>query len=108
MRPRELQINNMKNTEYFNWIISRLTNKHKENYDIIDKFKSILNESVLAPKILRQDIIDMCCKKHFFDFDMEKSDDFKVGYTDKERNNIRKLVSDIYETVISHELNTST
>jgi hypothetical protein len=51
------------------------------------------------PKNLEPELIEKCCKKHFFDFEMDKSEDFRLGYTEEERNNIRRLVIDIYSTI---------
>jgi hypothetical protein len=82
---------------------SRLINKYKENTTILDKLNSVIDNHVTMPKKLDKDLIERCCKKHFFDFDIDKSHDFKVGYTDNERDDIRKLVTDIYQTIKEYQ-----
>jgi hypothetical protein len=93
----------MKNIEYLNWIAKRLEYKHKDTPDIVEKLKQITNESITMPKSINSEIVEACCKKHFFDFNMDKSEDFKAGYTENERNDIRKLVIDIYSTIKEYQ-----
>lgn len=95
----------MTDNQYLDWIANRLRYKHKDSISITDRLKSISSEFAIMPKTLDKKIIENCCKKHFFDFDMDKSEDFKLGYTDTERNDIRKLVTDIYQTILSSENN---
>lgn len=93
----------MKDIEYLSWIAKRLEHKHKDAPEIIERLKYIASESITMPKSINSEIVEKCCKKHFFDFDMDKSDDFKVGYTENERNDIRQLVSDIYSTIKEYQ-----
>ena len=95
--------NNMSNMDFLKWIHNRLTNKYKEDTTILNKFNSVIDNNITMPKNLDRDLIERCCRKHFFDFDIEKSYDFKVGYTNNERDDIRKLVTDIYQTIKEYQ-----
>lgn len=89
--------------KFLEWITNRLKYKYNENTEILDTLKSITSEKITMPKNLDPNLIERCCKKHFFDFDMEKSEDFRAGYTEDERNDIRKLVIDIYSTIKEYQ-----
>ncbi len=89
----------MTDETFLKWLSNRLAHRHNENNDILVALNSIIDNTVAMPKNLEPELIEKCCKKHFFDFEMDKSYDFKLGYTEEERNNIRKLVIDIYSTI---------
>lgn len=89
--------------KFLEWITNRLNYKYSENTEILDVLKSITSEKITMPKDLDNDMVEKCCRKHFFDFDMEKSEDFRVGYTEDERNDIRKLITDIYSTIKEYQ-----
>lgn len=88
---------------FLEWLYSRLKHKYQENINLLSRFKSIIDSNLIMPKLLNPVLVDRCCRKHFFDFDMEKTHDFKVGYTESEREDLRKLVKDIYCTIIEYQ-----
>lgn len=92
----------MTDRQYLHWLLSRLSNKYQENIDITDRFTKILKNFVFIPKKMNKKTIDACCRKHFLDFDLEKSHDVNLGYTEEERNDIRRLITDIHETILSN------
>lgn len=101
----EYNLSNYSCYSFMIWLNNRLKYKYKENSSVIDKLSTIIANTAILPKKLTPNIIDKCCRKHFVDFDMEKTYDFKVGYTDEEREDIRKLITDIYNTVFEYQCN---
>lgn len=86
--------------EFLLWLLNRLKFKHKEQENIVYHINDILNNYVLFPKKVPIQLIDSICKKHYPDFDMQKSPEMNMGYTDSERMQIRNLVLDILSTAI--------
>jgi uncharacterized linocin/CFP29 family protein len=77
------------------WFINRLKNKHKENPEILNQFEAIVSNHLFVKKSVPKDMVDNICKKHYPDFDIERADDFALGYTEKDRDHMRNMIVDI-------------
>lgn len=92
--------NNQNVSEFLNLLSARLKHKYKENVIIINKIDQIKDKFILLPKQINIDTLDKICKKFYFDFDMEKSTDINLGYTEDEKNKIRTMIIGIlYEFI---------
>lgn len=80
---------------FLNLLSSRLKHKYSEEDIIIYKLDEIKNNFILLPKKIDIQTLDKICKKFYFDFDMEKSEDMKMGYTEEERSRIRVMMINI-------------
>lgn len=81
--------------EFLGWLANRLQFKFKEDPTITNSLNNILSNYKLIPKRIPIELIDEICKKHYPDFDLEKVSDLNMGYTNKERMQIRDFVIDI-------------
>ena len=81
--------------EFLTLLSSRLEHKHKEHSGIISKLLHLRDNFTVLPKSIDLKTIDNICKKAYYDFEMDKSYDLKLGYTEDERNNIRTLILNI-------------
>jgi|LakMenE18May11ns_1017448.scaffolds.fasta_scaffold9241564_2 hypothetical protein len=81
------------------WTINRLKYKHKEDQKILLELSRVLENYKLFPRKLPLEFIDSICKKHYPDFDLEKTPDMNIGYTDKERMQIRNLIVEIIKDI---------
>jgi hypothetical protein len=86
---------NTSTTEFLDLLCSRLKHRYNENEKILSKLESIKDDYLFLPKKIELDVLDKICKKFYFDFDMEKSLDLKLGYTEEERSRIRIMVFNI-------------
>lgn len=88
-----IQENNTNN--FLTLLCSRLKYKYSEDNIILYKLEQIRDNYLLLPKKIEVDMLDKICKKFYFDFDMEKSEDMKLGYTEDERSRIRVMMLNI-------------
>lgn len=87
--------NNQNPKNFLGLLCARLKHKYNESSEILSKLQNIHNDYTLIPNKLDITVIDQICKKFYYDFDMEKCTDIKLGYTDEERNRIRIMMINI-------------
>ena len=81
--------------DFLSLLASRLKHKYKESEEILSKLNNIQSEYTIIPKKIDITTIDKICKKFYYDFDMDKCTDIKLGYTEEERNRIRIMMVNI-------------
>lgn len=89
----------IKSNEFLNWLLNRLKFKYKEDNVILNQVSNLLDNYILFPKKIPINFIDQICKKHYPDFEIDKTPDLNIGYSDKERMQIRNFVVSIIEDV---------
>jgi len=96
-----MSMNNMtkKYNTTFDWIVNRLKFKYKENELIIKDIQNFNNEYIHIPKNLNMHKVDELCKKYYPDFNMMKCEGMTMGYTNKERDQIRSMIKDIATSI---------
>jgi len=87
--------------KFLNWLFLRLKNKYHEDQEILGHLENIINEYQIIPKKIDLAFIDSICKKHFIDFDMDRTKDLNFGFTEEERARYRNFVIDIINTTAS-------
>jgi hypothetical protein len=88
-------MNGLELKKLINWVINRLEYKYKENIEIISSLKSLEENFIFIPKKIPIKFVDNICKKHYPDFDMEKTSDLNFGFNEKERMILRNFVINI-------------
>lgn len=86
-----------KDKEFLKWLANRLVFKH--GYSQNDPILERLNEVSSSNFKIDEDDLDKIISKYYTGFFLDKTEDYDIGYTDKERESIRTsvklLVSDI-------------
>lgn len=88
-----------KSKEFLSWLANRLVFKHGYSSDdpVVAKLNSL--SSSKDDIDLNQDDLDKILSKYYVGFFLDKTDDMNLGYSEKERNDIRSnmklLVIDI-------------
>lgn len=85
--------------KFLEWLYLRLKNKYHEDHEILYQLKSILDSCNLVDKKIDTDFVDDICRKHFIDFDMEKTPDLQFGFSEQDRCRYRNFVLDIVGTL---------
>lgn len=85
----------IRDINFLDWLYQRLKFKYREDESILEQINCISKEYKLLPKKIPVDLINKICKKHYPDFDIEKTPDLNIGYTNTERLQIQNLVLDI-------------
>lgn len=85
---------------FLNWLCNRLIYKHGYSTDdpIINQLIN-LTKCIGQEKYLQDDQLDNIIRKYYADFDMEYVEDMKLGFTDKERANLRSSIRSIVKEV---------
>lgn len=93
-----------KDKEFLIWLSNRLIFKHgyNEQDDIVRKLLSLGTQSSEI-KINNNDM-DLIISKYYVDFFLEKSEDAQIGYTEHERENIRKYAKSLVSDIINHNI----
>lgn len=96
-------IYSMSNSEFLSWFFNRITKKHQEPSIIVDRFQNILfaNKKNIN-KIPSPSFIEKLCLKYYPDFNMEKEDGLKWGYTKEEQDIIRKFIKNLYIDIMEN------
>ena len=82
----------MSDKEFLIWFFNRCKFKLGVEEHILNKLYALFKNNHIVPKKISSVQLDDMCKKYYADFDMEKSEDINWGYTDDERNKIRKFI----------------
>lgn len=93
-----------KDKEFLVWLSNRLVFKHGYNKqdNIVKKLISLGIQSSEI-KINNKDI-DLIISKYYVDFFLEKSEDTQIGYTEHERENIRKYARSLASDIINNNI----
>lgn len=86
-------------SNFLGWLFNRLKFKYHEDETILYQIKDIYSNYILFPKKIPIDIIDKICKKHYPDFDIDKTPDLNIGYTNNERLQIKQFIVSVIEDV---------
>jgi hypothetical protein len=87
--------------EFVDWLINRLVYKygHDKNDDIISSLLGIKSRLHWKPVEIKDIDLDQIIGKYFIDFNLDKLDEIKIGYSEEDRqflrSSIRSIVSDI-------------
>lgn len=84
---------------FLNWLYLRLQNKYQEDQEVLHELKQIIDEYSLVKMNIKSTFIDDICKKHFVDFDMEKTPDLNFGFSEQDRCRYRNFVMDIITNI---------
>lgn len=99
----------MDNIVFLDWLRNRLIYKHGYSIDheIIQQIASIISGMKQSKEINISDKdLDIILNKHYADFNMEYTEDLKLGFTEDERKKLRRsirlIVDEINNSTISH------
>jgi len=92
--------------EFLRWLSQRLIHLH--GYDANDTVVFQLNKAIknlLSPQkiSMSNNDLDKIISKYYVDFYLEKQQDnnFNVGFSDQERNNLRKMIRDLVTDIMN-------
>jgi len=96
-------IHSMSDDKFLSWFYNRVGTKHQESTIIVNRLKNIFTNNRKAIKrIPSPEFIEKMCEKYYPDFNMDKADDLKWGYTTKERESIRAFIKNLYMDTVEH------
>lgn len=96
-------IYSMSDDKFLSWFYNRVATKHQESNVIINRLKNIFRTNRKKnSKIPSPEFITKMCEKYYPDFNMEKTNDLKWGYTPKERESIREFIKKLYVDVMEY------
>lgn len=87
--------------DFLSWLSNRLVYKHgySDNDAVVTRLLSLASQEDHNSLNIQDQELDLIISKYYVDFFLDKADDFRVGYTNLEReelrNHIRSLVIDI-------------
>jgi len=86
---------------FLQWLCNRLIYKHGYTIDdpIVKKIINLTKWIIEKETYISDDQLDNIIKKYYADFDMEYSEDLKLGFTNKERENLRSSIRSIVKEV---------
>jgi hypothetical protein len=97
----DISINYMTNQTFIHWLTTKLKEDFHQSDVVIDRIYSIYNNKPKAKISLAGDRLDALCKKYYADFDLEKTEYMKIGYSDPERDEIRAFIKNISSDLVS-------
>lgn len=93
--------------EFTDWLINRLLYKHgyNESDQIIQSLYKIKDDLKPQPLIVSigDSELDNILSKYFIDFTWDKSEDTRLGYSDKERISLRNSIKSIIVDVLTYQ-----
>ena len=91
---------------FVNWLINRLVHKHgysTQNSIILALYE--LTKTIKEPTIdIDDDSLDKIISKYYVDFNLEKSDDLNIGYSNDERIKLRSCIRMLINDVIKNDI----
>lgn len=90
---------NITQKNFIDWLGNRLEYKYNENKEILQALQVLKDNFIFVPKKINTKFVDEICKKHYVDFDMEKSPDLNMGFTEGDRMRIRNFVLDVISSI---------
>jgi GTP-dependent phosphoenolpyruvate carboxykinase len=96
------------NIRFLEWMIQRL--KHKHNYAEDDKIiiclKEIIND--IKPKLYTVQVtdedLDKILVKYYSDFNIDKISYSNIGFTEEERENLRKIIRSLVFDIVNNRI----
>lgn len=87
---------------FLNWLGNRLIYKHGYSPEdpVIKQIAGCI-KWIEEEKHITDDELDNIIRKYYADFDMEYAEDIKLGFTNKERANLRSSIRSIVKDVNS-------
>ena len=88
---------------FLNWLINRLVYKHQytTNDIIITELYNLIKTIQSPPIISIKDAdLDKIISKYYVDFNLEKSEDMNIGYSEEERKQLRLSIKMLIDDVI--------
>ncbi|MFM7795446.1 MAG: hypothetical protein ACKO7N_01640 [Candidatus Nitrosotenuis sp.] len=85
---------------FIGWLVNRLLYKHLYSQDdaIISKLKELTQEQECD---IDDVSLDMIISRYYVDFNLDKSEDFSVGFSDIERQKLRTTIRSIINDAIN-------
>lgn len=85
---------------FLNWLGNRLIHKHGYGLDdqIIQQIIALINKLGKMDSVSDSQLEDIL-RKYYADYDMEYAEDIKLGFTNKERENLRSTIRSIVQDV---------
>ena len=85
---------------FLNWLGNRLIHKHGYSVDdqIIQEIIALINKLGKMDSVSDSQLEDIL-RKYYADYDMEYAEDIKLGFTNKERENLRSTIRSIVQDV---------
>lgn len=92
---------NISDSQFLEWLIKRLSNVHGYSIDndIINRLSNISKSIELYNKKCSDDDLDKIISQYFVDFFLTKDETTSIGYTDKERDNLRNAIKKIMDDI---------
>ncbi|NBQ17248.1 hypothetical protein EBU24_02955 [bacterium] len=91
---------------YLLWLIQRMLYKYGESKDLVEPLYGILE--CLKPKPYILDIpdtdLDRVIAKYYIDFNLESSDDFRIGFSEDQRKELRQCVKALIVDVVNKNI----
>jgi hypothetical protein len=81
-----------KHKKFIGWFINRLRNKHHEDPEVVDEIVGFLQNHIFLKRQTTVQSLDKICKEFYPDFDIDRNPDIAFGYTEEERNHMRKMI----------------
>jgi len=85
--------------DFIDWLGNRLNYKYNEDKEVLQTLQNLKDNFIFVPKKINTKFVNEICKKHYIDFDMEKSPDLNMGFDEGDRMRIRNFVLDIISSI---------
>lgn len=93
--------------EFIGWLAQRLIHKHLYHHDdlIVSKLNKIQQELLQDRGCDVNDTeLDMIISRYYIDFNLDKSEDFSVGFSDDERKKLRTTIRSIVDDILNKRI----
>lgn len=89
--------------QFLLWLANRLVFKHgyDKNDSIIKKILALGSQKAF---VINDIDLDKIISKYYAGFFLDKSEDYNLGYTDKERNDIRNHVKSLVVDIVERNI----
>jgi hypothetical protein len=92
--------------KFLRWLGQRLIHLHGYNANdtVVFQLNKAIKNFLSPPKIsMSNNDLDKIISKYYVDFYLEKQEDnnFNVGFSDQERNNLRKTIRDLVTDIMN-------
>lgn len=92
---------NISDSQFLEWLVKRLYHVHGYdiNHDINQRLSIIGNNLKIYQQKCSDEDLEKIISQYFIDFFLDKDETTSIGYTDKERQNLRDTIKKIIEDV---------
>lgn len=98
---------NSEHLKFIGWLINRLIYKHLYSQDDIVIKNLIELKQELSKDYecnIDQEPLDIILSNYYIDFNLDKTEDFKIGFTDKDREQLRVFIRQIVNDVVNKKI----